>query len=53
MTEEQLDCVAEMKDRVSAELRSLAGTMLATEEQAADELVRLQLTETFRFWRGK
>lgn len=51
MSEEQLDQVHEVKERVWAAVHELVDAMTEGLSADADNLVRAQLTEEFRFWR--
>jgi L-lactate utilization protein LutC len=51
MSEEDLDLTHEVKERISAAVTELVNKMTAQLPEHIDELVRTQLTESYRFWR--
>ena len=51
MAEEELDQIHEMKERIWDAVHEIVDSMTKHLSDDADELVRLQLTEQFRFWR--
>lgn len=50
-TEEDLDKVHEVKERIDEAVMALVDQMTADLPAHIDDLVRAQLTESFRFWR--
>ena len=50
-TEDELDLVHEVKERISAAVTELVNTMTVDLPEHVDDLVRTQLTEQYRFWR--
>ena len=51
MTEEQLDRVFDLKENIWEAVHDIVDKMCEGEDLEVEELVRLQLTEQFRFWK--
>ena len=51
MTEEEGELVFELKEKVAAAVKTLTAEMLEGVDSEIETLVRLQLNDTFRFWR--
>lgn len=51
MTEAELDHVHELREKIEAAVTDLVDKMTAHEPPHIDGLIRVQLTENYRFWR--
>ena len=51
MTEDELDQVHEIREKISERVHMLVDEMTRGLPADIDDLVRLQLNEDFRFWR--
>ena len=51
MTEEEGELGHELKEKVAAAVKKLTAEMLEGVDSEIETLVRLQLNDTFRFWR--
>jgi len=51
MTEEEGELAHELKEKVAAAVKQLVKEMLEGVDSEVETLVRLQLNDTFRFWR--
>jgi len=53
MTYEDIDIVDAYREAIACSVRTLVDEMTRNLTPEQDELVRIQLTEQFRFWRKK
>ena len=51
MTEAQLDQVYEVREKIEKAITDLVNEMTKNLDSEVDELIRMQLTENYRFWR--
>lgn len=51
MTEEDIDRVHQLKEELWNKIHDLVDENLKGEKPEVEDLVRLQMTETFRFWK--
>lgn len=51
MTEAELDHVYELREKIEAAVKALVDEALKNETAEIDDLVRMQMTENFRFWK--
>jgi hypothetical protein len=53
MSDEELDLVHDAREAIWEAVHDLVNKMTAELPSEVDDLVRMQLTETFRFWRSR
>lgn len=51
MTDEELEQTFDLRDKISEAVTELVNRMTEGVPREIDELARMQLTETYRFWR--